>query len=222
VNKVSKKKQEDSPVEGTVLEADMVELKRDMQSAKTMAWLQDNQQALIAAAVVLVLLLFGSALWKEQQLSQKHTAALLYMKANNTSDEAKRVALFESLVQEHASTGYATLAKLKMLGGNDVAAKKSALEALMNGEVAPEFAWQARLDLAELYIAEGDDDGAKTLLQTRVGKYYEQMRYYLLSQITSDRDEKQNLVQRALDAESNDSDLVAEMTAELALLKAAK
>jgi len=222
VNKVSKKKQENSPVEGTVLEADMVELKRDMQSAKAMAWLQDNQQALIAATVVLVLLLFGSALWKEQQLSQKNVAALLYMKANNTSDEAQRSALFESLSQEYAGTGYATLAKLKILGLHDVAAKKSALEALMHGEVAPEFAWQARLDLAELYMNEGDNDGAKLLLETRLGKYYEQMRYYLLSQITSDRDEKLNLVQRALDAESNDSDLVAEMTAELALLKAAQ
>jgi len=75
---VNKKTQDNTPIEGMIDATDIVELKRDMQSAKVIAWLEYNQQQLIAGAVVLVLILVGVSLWKEQKLSQKNSAALVY------------------------------------------------------------------------------------------------------------------------------------------------
>ena len=174
------KKQENNPVEEAITAEDMVELKRDMQSAKTIEWLQKNQQQLIAGAIIFVLVLVGFSLWKEQQLAQKSSAALLYMKAINTVDTMQRSALLESVVKDYNSTGYATLAKLQQATNDDSSVKIAALETLIAGHGAPELVWQARLDLAEVYIAENKSDEAKKLLQVPSGKAYEQFRYYLL------------------------------------------
>jgi hypothetical protein len=60
------------------------------------------------------------------------------------------------------------------------------------------------LDLAEIKIAEGDKAAAKALLQQVVGKQYQQLRYYLLSEVSDDAVEKNKYLQKALDAKSND------------------
>jgi predicted negative regulator of RcsB-dependent stress response len=217
---VNDKKQEKAPVEGLVMAADLVDLKRDMQSAKIIAWLQYNQQQLIAGAVILVLLLVGYSLWQEQQRTQKESAALMYIKATNTADAEQRDGLLDSVIKDYAGTGYATLAVLQK--SKDGEARKAALETLLLNKGAPEVVWQASLDLAEIHIAEGRNDEAKTLLDVHFGKHFEQPRYYLLSRIAMDADEKMMLIQKSLDAESHDNDLLVELEAELALLKASK
>ncbi len=216
------KKQENNPIEEIISAEDLVELKRDMQSAKVTEWLHKNQQQLIAGAVVLVLLLVGFSLWKEQQLAQKNSAALIYMKAVNTTDAAQRKALLDSVIKDYADTGYAILARLKQAGSDDVVEKIAGLEALVNSKGAPEVVWQARLDLAEVHMATGNIEEARKLLAVSSGKYYEQARYYLLSRITTDAAEKAELIQKSLDSESSDNDLVAQLEAELAVLRAAK
>lgn len=219
---MNKKKEENTPVEGIIDGTDFVELKRDMQSAKLIAWLEYNQQQLIAGAVVLVLMLVGVSLWKEQQVTQKNSAALLYMKANNTKDVEQRNALLNSVIQDYSDTGYATLAKLQKLKGSDAAEKEIALQALLDTKGAPEFVWQARLDMAELLINQGKETEAEKVLEERVGKSYEQARYALLATLTNDSAEKATLIQKALDAESNDKELVTHLEAELAVLRAEK
>ena len=219
---MSEKKQEDTPVEEHISANDMIELKRDMQSAQVTDWLQKNQQQLIAGAVVFVLALVGFSLWQEQQRTIKGSAALLYMKASNTTDAAERGFLLDSVIKDYAETGYATLAKLKKTTAQDAAVKQANLEALINAKGAPELAWQARLDLAELHIANGQSEEAAKILESRLGKQYEQARFYLLSRITTDANAKTELIQKSLDAESHDNDLVAELEAELALLRAEK
>ena len=216
------KKLENNPVEGIISAADMVELKRDMQNAKVVDWLQRNQQQLIAGAVVFVIALAGVTLWKEQKLAEKNAAALMYMKAVATKDSTEQNALLSSVIQDFSGTGYATLAKLKQGASSDQAVKVAALEALIANKGAPEFIWQARLDLAELYIAQDETEKAKALLDVRTGKAYEQLRYYLLSRIAADKQEKADYIQKSLNAESLDNDLVAALEAELALLNAQK
>jgi len=219
---VSKKEQENTPVEGIVDGSEFVELKRDMQSAKLIAWLQYNQQQLIAAGVVLVLALVGSSLWQAQQQTQKEAAALMYIKATNNLDAAERFALLDAVIKEYPDSGYATLARLQKSAAQDVETRKVALQALIDHKGAPEFVWQARLDLASIYIAEGKVEKAKAMLDSRLGKHYEQARYAMLSNITDDVGEKEILIQKALDAESLDNDLKANLEAELAQLKASK
>ena len=216
------KKQEETPLEPVISATDLVELKRDMQSAQVVDWLHKNQQQIIAAAVVFLLVLVGLSLWKEQQITQKSSAALLYMKATNTQDASQGSALLDSVMKDYADTGYATLAQLQKAKHADAASKRSSLEALINGHGAPELAWQARLDLGELLIAEGKAEEAKAVLDVRTGKQYEQMRFYLLSRLAVDTAEKETLIQKSLDAESNDNDLSVMLKAELATLRATK
>ena len=111
VTQVKKKKEENAPVEGIIDGTDFVELKRDMQSAKVIAWLEYNQQQLIAGAIVLLLALVGVSVWKEQQLTEKNSAALLYMKAINTADETQRASLLHTVTSEYAGTGYAEIGR---------------------------------------------------------------------------------------------------------------
>ncbi len=219
---MSNKKQESAPVEGIVDGTDFVELKRDMQSAKLIAWLQYNQQQLIAGVIVLVLALVGNGLWQEQKRSQKEAAALMYIKAMNINDEAEQTAMFDSVIKEYPDSGYAILAQFKKSSNASIEVRKAALLSLMDSKSAPEFVWQARLELAGLYAEEGDVEKAKELAQENVGKHYEQARYALLAKLATDTSEKETLIQKALDAESHDNDLKAALEAELASLQASK
>ncbi len=219
---MNKKTQENTPIEGTVTSTDMVELKRDMQHAKISQWLESNQQSLIAGVIVVVLLLVGSSLWKEQQRTQQESAALVYMKASNIKDESQREALLSAVRQDYADTGYAALAMLRQGGGEDEAVKIASLNMLMTQQNTPEIAWQARLDLAELYIYQENIEAASSLLQTRLGKHYEQARYALLASVAQDENAQMNWLQKALDAESHDQDLRTELEAKLALLQTAQ
>jgi len=219
---VNKKKEENSPVEGIVDGTDFVELKRDMQSAKVIAWLQYNQQQLIAGAVVLVLLLVGASFWKERELAQKEAAALMYIQAVNNPNKEEQAALFEGVIKTYPESGYAELAALQQSSAADVDKRKEALKMLLEGHGAPELSWQARLDLAEVYLASGETDKANELLKSRVGKHFEQARYALLAKAASNSDEKIAFLQKAVVAESHDKDLKANLEAQLALLKEAK
>jgi len=219
---VNKKKQDNTPIEGMIDATDIVELKRDMQSAKLIAWLEYNQQQLIAGAVVLVLILVGVSLWKEQKLSQKNSAALVYLKAVNMQDVEQHNALLDSVIKDYSTTGYAVLAKLQKLKSSETEEKQTLLESLIHAEIAPELIWQARLDLADLLIAEGKPKEAQEILSERLGKQYEQARYAKLASIAEDKHEKASLIQKSLDAASNDAELVASLESELAMLQAAK
>ncbi len=219
VHQVNKKKEKNSPAEGIVDASDFVELKRDMQSAKIVAWLEYNQQQLIAAAIVLVVGLVGVSWWKEQQKAEKNAAALLYMQAVNAQDKSEKKALLDKVDSAYADTGYALLAKLQKLPLSDEATKQALLRQIMQAEVAPEFIWQARLDLAELLLQEGKQDEAAELLEQRLGKQYEQARYALLASMAQDKDQKIAWIQKALDAPSHDNDLAASLQAELASLQ---
>ncbi len=219
---MSDKKRKNAPVEGIVDGTDFVELKRDMQSAKIVAWLQYNQQPLIAGAITLVLILVGVSLWKEREQSQREAAALMYIEAMNKSNADERYAMLDSVIQTYPDSGYAILANLQKVTHPDADEKKAALRALIDSHGAPEFVWQAKLDLAEVYLAEQKPDQAKVLLSEHFGKHYEQARFALLARMAKHKAEKVELLEKALAAESHDQDLKATLESELAQLQASE
>jgi len=182
---------------------EMDDLKRDVQSAQLQAWLRKHQQSLTVAIVLILLALTAGSLWSEHLHSQKEAAASLYFQGLNQTEAAKKQAVLSDVAKDYGDTAYAVLARLQLaaLAENP----ENDYRNIMNDEsLAKSFRWQARLDLAEYYINNGKTAEANTLLTERTGKQYEQLRLYLLAQV-SEGDAKQQYLRQALEAESNDS-----------------
>jgi len=217
---VAEKPENSSEVENdSTFAAEMEELKRDMRSAQLVDWMQSNQQTLIGAAVALVLLLAGGSLWLESNKSQKESAAVLYHQALSAADLDGKRAMFELVIKDYGNTGYGALAHLYMAKISDH--PEEHLNALIHGSsTTQELAWQARLDLAELHIANGKADAARAALAQPVGKQYEQLRHYLMAELSSDSAEKKKHLQMSLDAPSNDALLKSRVERQLSALTA--
>ena len=215
---VTKKNQPEEPMqEGEPMDAqlgvEMEELKRDMRSAKITNWVEKHQQQLIAGTVIVLLAMAGAGLWSEKQKAYKESAAMMYFQALSVVEDAQRQALLETVVKDYADTGYGILAHIRLAPLADT--EKNLRAVIENDDATPELRWQARLDLAEFFIKQGNIDESKTLLQSSVGKQFEQLRYALLADITTGETQKEYL-QKALDAASNDAVLKADIEARLA------
>jgi len=212
---VTKKNQSEEPMQemDTQLGAEMDELKRDMRSAKVTNWFEKNQQQLIAGAVIVLVAMAGAGLWSEKQKTYKESAAMMYFQALSVIDNTQRQALLEAVVKDYADTGYAILAHVRLAPLTDT--EKNLRAVIENDDATPEFRWQARLDLAEFFIAQGKVDESKLLLQATVGEQFQQLRYALLADISTGDAHKEYL-QKALDAISNDAVLKADIESKLA------
>jgi predicted negative regulator of RcsB-dependent stress response len=210
----NKKNQPEEPMQDDAhLSVDVEELKRDMRSAKVVAWLQKNQKQLMIGIVLVLLVLAGAGMWAEKQKAVKESAAMVYFQALNQKDDAKRKALLETVIQDYANTSYSILAHMLLA---PLADTEKHLRAVMESSSAtPELQWQARLDLAEFFIQHDKASDAKSLLNQAVGKQYEQLRFYLLAKISSG-DAQIEYLKKALDAISNDDVLKNNIEAELA------
>lgn len=209
------------PQEDRQAAAELEELKRDMRSAQVIAWARANQQQLIAAAVVLVMLLVAGGFWLEHERAQRTSAATLYHQAVSSADKANRKSLLEKITRDYGDTAYGALA-LMHLAQVDSEHAEMHLQALINHPAAmPEWIWQARLDLAEIYLQRGDAQAARSILQAQMGKRYEQLRHYLLALSAGNTSEKTTHLQQALDAVSTDADLKRKIEMMLAEARAA-
>lgn len=198
--------------------AEMEELKRDMHTARLLEWVQNSRQMLIAGAVAVLIALVGTSLWIEHGKSQKNSAATLYHQALVTSSGDDKRAMLELVIKDYGDTGYASLAHLHLAKLGD---REMHLKALIYGTGSTiELAWQARLDLAELYLSKAKVDEAKGLLSEPVGKQYEQLRHYLMAEAASDTAEKLTHLKKALDANSNDAFLKSRIEGMIADLDA--
>jgi len=215
---VTKKNQPEEPMQenapmDAALGAEMEELKRDMRSAKITNWLERNQQQLIAGVVIVVLAMAGAGLWSEKQKSYKESAAMMYFQALSVADDSQRQALLEAVVKDYADTGYGILAHVRLAPLAD--AEENLRAVIENDDATPEFRWQARLDLAEFFIAQGKVDESNALLKEPVGEQFQQLRYALLAEISTGSTQKEYL-QKSLDAPSNDAVLKSDIEAKLA------
>lgn len=215
---VTKKNQPEEPMQenapmDTALGAEMEELKRDMRSAKITNWLERNQQQLIAGAVIVLLAMAGAGLWSEKQKSYKESAAMMYFQALSVADDSQRQALLEAVVKDYADTGYGILAHVRLAPLADTEGNLRAV--IENDDATPEFRWQARLDLAEFFIAQNKVDESNALLQEPVGEQFQQLRYALLAEISTGKTQEEYL-QKSFDAPANDAVLKADIEAKLA------
>ena len=204
------KKPENDPMneeDHSALKAEMDELKREMRSAKWAAWAQDNKQSLLAGLTLLVLALLGSGLWIENERSHRASAAILYQQALSEQDVAIKQTLLESVRNDFSDSSYGALA-LMQLARVDTGNTTVHLIALMkHGKAMDEWVWQAQLDLAELSIEQGDAQAARKHLELPVGKQYEQLRHYLMAEVSVDPAEKKEHLKQALEAPSLDDGL---------------
>ncbi|MDX8408844.1 MAG: tetratricopeptide repeat protein [Mariprofundales bacterium] len=197
--------------------AELDDLKRDMRSAKLMAWLSKHRQTLAAMSAMIVIAVLASTLWMERAKAQREAAATIYHQALAVSDSAKRKALLESVVTNYPATGYSPLALFQLVT-IDTERAQSYLQQLLDSSAPPELKWQARLDLAQRLIADNKRAKASQLLHERTGKEYEQLRWYLLAQVATDPAAKHDALQHAADASSNDEDLKRDIATALTSL----
>ncbi len=195
------------PEENSPLKEEMDELKREMRSAKWFDWVESHQKQIIGAVAGLILVLIVSGLWIEKDRAVSESAATLYQQAINETDNGKKQALLESVITQFASNSYAALALMQLAQVDQANAEMHLQNLIKTDGVMDEWVWQARLDLAEIKIAKGDKAAAQVLLDKIVGKQYQQLRYYLLATLTDDAAEKEKLLQKAFDAQSNDDTL---------------
>lgn len=195
------------PVEESILKSEFEELKRDMRSAQWMGWLQKNRQPLTVGVVVLLAVLAAGAFWLEHGKDQRNAAAAVYQSAINEQDMAKQQALLANVAKDYAGTVYAPMAKMR-LAHVDAAHAEAHLQSLIDDPKAMQaWVWQARLDLAGLYLGKGDKAKAKAELETQVGPAYEQLRQYLLAEASDDAAQRADHLHKALDAKSYDDAL---------------
>ena len=186
-----------------VKDSELDELKREMRSAKWVDWAESHQKPLIAGAAALLLVLLAGGLWIEQGRSQQVMAATIYQQAVGEVNSAKKQLLLEQVSRDFSGSTYHALALIQLATVDRKNAEKYLNTLITHGSAMDEWVWQAKLDLAEIKIAAGDTASAKNLLDGQVGKHYQQLRYYLLAQAVSNADERQEYLQKALDASAS-------------------
>jgi len=207
VNDKTPARKKNTPAPVDVSHEEVEGLKRDMQTARLLAWVQENQRALAIAAVAVLIIIIGAGLWRERISSQHEAAAVLYHQALATSAQDKKVNLLNTVVRDYNSTAYAVLARM-LLARADRAHATAHLQALLERhDLTPEIAAQSRLDLAELKLEQGDKPAVRTLLSESAGTHYEQLRLYLLARAADSDSSKRDYLQKALAAVSHDETL---------------
>ncbi len=182
------------------------ELKRDMRTARMLAWVREHQRTLMVAAVAVLILAVGFSLWTERVRTQREAAAVLYHQAL-TSPRDKKVELLKSVVRDYDATAYAVLARMLLARADPTHAAEYLQALLARHDLTPELATQARLDLAELRLGQGDRAAARSLLGKPVGTHYEQLRLYLLARAADSSAGKRDYLHKALAAVSHDETL---------------
>ncbi|HXH72325.1 MAG TPA: tetratricopeptide repeat protein, partial [Mariprofundaceae bacterium] len=135
------------------------------------------------------------------------SAASMYESAVLEQDKSKQQTLLSDVARDYRGTSYAAMAQM-LLARLDTANAEKHLQAIITSSKAMDaWKWQARLDLAELYLENKDAAKAAAVLADPVGPAYEQLRQYLLAKSSSDAAARKDHLQKALDAQSYDADL---------------
>ncbi len=199
---------------------ELQELKQDMKSAQLTAWFHEHQQKLIATVVAGVLVIVGISLWTERQASIREAAAVLYQQAlDRQGDEEKKVVL-NQVINEYGDTSYAMLSLLLMSRLESDLAIDHLRSLLAHPKRTDDLEWQASLDLARLYIQNGDKQVARDLLEgLQPGSAYKQLLHLLLAEAADTDAERIKHYQQALEAKSYNTNLNREIEQKLKRLK---
>ncbi len=194
------------PEPADISREEMDELKREMQSARLAAWVQAHQKQVVAGLAAVILLIAAASYWREHEAARRASAATLYHQALAERQGEARKALLERVVKDYGDTAYAGLSRL-LLAAADEAKAEAHLKALVADAPDREIGWQARLDLAALYLRKGNKQAARETLKTPVGRDYEQLRQYLLARASADDASRVAHLQKAARATSHDAAL---------------
>ncbi len=214
----AKKNRRPNPVE--VSHGDIDELKRDMRSAHLAAWIQKNQQKMIAAVAALLLVIVGVSLWREHTATQRASAATLYYQALNAVNTDAKSALLAKVVKDYGHTAYAGLAQILLAKVERTHEVQHLTALLAHGAPDREMGWQARLDLAQAYLRDGDKVKARGVLTKPMGADYEQLRHYLMAESAANNADRASYLEQALNAVSHDAVLRQRIKKRLAGLTA--
>jgi len=206
-----------SPIE--VSKDEIQELQRDMRSARIHAWANQYQQQLFVGLILLVIIIVGVGMYKERTNKQQEAAATLFHQAMDTQDNEQRIDFFNSIVQDHSGSSYEAMALLMLASLDTENSKERLTQLLSHPQCSLEMRWQARLDLAQIYLNEKNIAQAKDTLKVQVGKEYAELRYFLLSQTTDDHATKKKFLEKAQEANSHDAALQKNIELQLRQLR---
>lgn len=135
-------------------------------------WWDENGKAVLTGLALGVLLLFGGRAWFEHQRTQAQEASLEYdafLQAVNSSNADGAEAFVDRLTSDYSDTPYASLASLMMAkvaaDGQDWVGATKHLQWVIDHAGVENIQHIARLRLARVYIAQGNEDGALSLLE---------------------------------------------------------
>lgn len=212
--KTSKQNRTDKTVE--ISEQEFLELKQDMKSTAFLGWIQQHQQQLIAAGVAMVLAIVGVSMWIQRKASMRESAAVLYQKAIDTRDDKDREALLNQVVKEYDGTAYAPFSQLMLASLDRDHAIDHLKSLLAHLGLTRELKVQATLDLARLYTKAGKKQEALDLLAGLPAvSGYEQLRHFMMGELSESKQEKTQHYQKALDAKSYDTKLKSDIEQKL-------
>jgi len=214
----SKQNRTDKTVE--ISEQEFLELKQNMKSTAIMGWIQQHQQQLIAAGVAMVLVIVGISMWIQRKASMRESAAVLYQQALDTRDGQDRKALLDQVVKEYDGTAYAPFSQLMLASLDSEHAVDHLKSLLAHSGLTREVKVQASLDLAGIYMKDGKKQEALGLLAGLPAvSGYEQLRHFMMGELSESKQEKTQHYQKALDAKSYDRKLKSDIEQKLKVLK---
>jgi len=159
-------------------------------------WWKENGTSVVVGLVVGFGILIGSNYWVQHNASQRQNASLEFSQLQDDLRQSRSDAVVtrgEHIINNFSGTPYAALsafaiAKLKVDEGHLLAAR-ARLQWVLDNSTQFEFQHMARLRMATVMLAEGNGEGALTLLtSTDAGEYlplYEELQgdiYVALSQ----------------------------------------
>ncbi len=130
------------------------------QGERVRSWLKENISAILTGVVIGLGLIFGYHQWQSYTARQAHTAAELYLRAEQAeAGSAAAEAAYAQLRKDFARSGYAQLAALaqaqQALTSNDAEAARAHLDWVQQHSKEPTLKSLSTLRLARLDLAEG-------------------------------------------------------------------
>ena len=184
-------------------------------------WWKENGTAVVVGLVLGFGALIGGNYWMQHNVTQSQNASLEFSQLQDDLQQSRSDAVItrgDHIINNFSDTPYAVLSafaivKLKVDEG-DLLSARARLQWVLDNSKQPEFIHMARIRMASVMLAEGNADGALSLIATvETGEYlplYEELKgdiYVSLSQVGQAR----SAYERALKANDKGDNSILQM-----------